>query len=345
MTHGKWTAAAFLWAPLMAFAYSAAEAADVTYAPGSRVGLVTGEGLTPSKRFPGFEDSGRGVRVVASELPGSAYTRIELAIAETPELPGQPERFETALGPAYLSHEQSTMGDKEIEQFAMITRTGRSAALVTVQIPKAATSAWPEAAVRNMLATVALRQEVPVDEQFAQLPFKIHDLGGFRTVRTLTPGRVVLLSDGEGDDAVDHPTSMVVTFGQGAPNSAEDRGRFAQLLMGSLPGLKNARVTLSEPMRIGTAPGFETRMEAVLDNSETPVVLVQWLRFATSGFIRMVGVAPRDEWESVSPRLRAIRDTLEVKVAYPIPPAAPAPTAPVSPAIFELGATYIEARN
>ncbi len=114
-----------------------------------------------------------------------------------------------------------------------------------------------------MLASVALRREVPIDEQFSQLPFKIHDLGGFRTVRTLTPGRVMLLSDGEGDDAVDHPTSMVVSFGQGAPNSAEDRGRFAQFLMGALPGLKNIRFTLSEPMRLGTAPGFETRMEAV----------------------------------------------------------------------------------
>lgn len=326
MTHRKWTAAALVWAPLMAVACGAAQAADVTYALGSRVGLVTGERLTPSKRFPGFEDYGQGVRVVTSELPESAYTRIELAIAQTPDLPGQPERFETALGPAYLSREHATMGDEDVEQFALITHTGRSAALVTVQIPKNAAPVWPETAVRTMLATVALRHEVPIDEQFSQLPFKIHDLGGFRTVRTLTPGRVMLLSDGEGDDAIDHPNSMVVSFGQGAPNSAEDRGRFAQLLMGALPGLKNIRFTLSEPMRIGTAPGFETRMEAVMEKSNTPVVLVQWLRFATSGFIRMVGVAPRDEWESVAPRLRAIRDSLEVRTAYPPPVATPAPS-------------------
>ncbi len=149
MTHWKWTAAAFLWAPLTAFACGGAQAADVTYALGSRVGLVTGEKLTPSKRFPGFEDSGQGVRVVASELPESAYTRIELAISETPDLPGQPERFETALGPAYLSREHATMGDEDVEQFALITRSGRSATLVTVQIPKNAAPVWPEAAVRD----------------------------------------------------------------------------------------------------------------------------------------------------------------------------------------------------
>ncbi len=96
--------------------------------------------------------------------------------------------------------------------------------------------------------------------------------------------------------------------------------------MGALPGLKNIRFTLSEPMRLGTAPGFETRMEAVMEKSNTPVVLVQWLRFATSGFIRMVGVAPRDEWDSVYPRLRAIRDSLEVKTTYPPPVATPAPS-------------------
>jgi hypothetical protein len=325
MTHWKWTAAAFLWAPLIAFACNEAKADEVTYAPGSRLGLVTGERLTPSKRFPGFEDYGQGVRVLASELPESAYTRIELAIAETPDLPGQPERFETALGPAYLSREHSTLGDEDVEQFAMVAHTGRSAALVTVQIPRNATTAWPETAIRTMLATVALRRDVPIDEQFAQLPFKIHDLGGFRTVRTLTPGRVMLLSDGAGDDAVDHPTSMVVSFGQGAPNSAEDRGRFAKLLMGALPGLTNIRFTLSEPMRLGTAPGFETRMEAV-DKSGTPVVMVQWLRFASNGFIRMVGVAPRDEWESINLRLRAIRDSLEVRTVYPPPVATPAPS-------------------
>lgn len=323
MTQVMRIAAAFVWAPLMAFACSAAEAADVTYALGSRVGLVTGEGLTPSTRFPGFEDSGSGVRVVASELPESAYTSIEHAIAETPSLPGQPEKVETALGPAYLSHEQARLGGEEIEQFALIARAGRSAALVTVQVPKSAATAWPETTVRSMLATVALRREVPPDEQFAQLPFKIHDIGGFRTMRTLTPGRVVLFSDGEGDDAVDNPVSMVVSVAQGAPNSAEDRGRFAQLLMASLPGVKNARFTLSEPMRIGTAPGFETRMEAVMEKSGTPVVLVQWLRFSTTGFIQMIGAAPRDAWDYIFPRLRAIRDTVEVKAGFPhVTPAA-----------------------
>lgn len=343
MTQVMRIAAAFVWAPLMAFAYGPADAAEISYAPGSRVGLVTGEGLSPSRRFPGFEDSGRGVRVMASELPESAYTRIELAIAETPFLPGQPELVETGLGPAYLSHEQAKLGDEDIEQFALIARAGRSAALVTVQVPRSAATVWPESAVRSMLASVAIRREVPVDEQFANLPFKIHDLGGFRTVRTITPGRVVLLSDGEGDDAVDHPVSMVVSLGQGAPGSAEARGQFAKMLMTSLPGIRDARVTLSEPMRVGTAPGFETRMEAVMEKSGMPIVVVQWLRFATSGFIQMVGIAPRDEWDRIYPRLRAIRDTVEVKVAYPPPP--PAPTAPVSATVFELAANYVQIRN
>ncbi len=41
--------------------------------------------------------------------------------------------------------------------------------------------------------------------------------------------------------------------------------------------------------------------------------MVQWLRFGGGGFIRMLGSAPKDEWEKAFPRLRAVRDGIEPK--------------------------------
>ena len=38
------------------------------------------------------------------------------------------------------------------------------------------------------------------------------------------------------------------------------------------------------------------------------VAIVQWLRFGSGGFVRMVGFAPKETWSESFPRFRAIRD-------------------------------------
>jgi hypothetical protein len=36
--------------------------------------------------------------------------------------------------------------------------------------------------------------------------------------------------------------------------------------------------------------------------------MVQWVRFTGGGFIRMVAVAPTEQWDSAFTRFRAVRD-------------------------------------
>jgi hypothetical protein len=184
---------------------------------------------------------------------------------------------------------------------------------VTVQIPASAAGGYSAEAVKRMLASIALRDAVPLKEQLALLPFDLNDLAGFKTVRTLAVGQSVLLSDGDADSALDNPTSMIIAVSRGGPGPSEDRGRFARQLVESVPGLKSGRVTTSEPMRIGGGQGYETRMEAVMAKGDVEITLVQWLRFGSGGFIRMVGMAPKDDWSKVFPRLRAVRDGIELK--------------------------------
>jgi hypothetical protein len=79
-----------------------------------------------------------------------------------------------------------------------------------------------------------------------------------------------------------------------------------------IPGLREMRVTVSEPIRIDGAPGFETRIDAISGKSNTPVTVVQWLRFGGgTTAIRVIGSAPRDQWEQAFPRFRAVRDGIE----------------------------------
>lgn len=299
---------------LLILGISPALSAEPSYAPGSRIGFVVIEGLKPSRAFSGFEDQDKGVSVVAAELPESAYSAVESALSQKAQgTASRPQRIETALGPAYLSRQTAQLSGESTEQFAMMAKAGKATAFVTVQVPKRSATTYPEAAIRKMLASISLRDEVPLKEQLSLLPFDVNELAGFKTIRTLAPGQSILLTDGEGDAALDNPVSMIITVSRGGPREQEDRGRFARQLIESLPGLKSGRVTTSEPMRVGGSQGYETRMDGVLAKGDVEVTLVQWLRFGGGAYVRMVGMAPKDKWSEVFPRLRAVRDGIEPK--------------------------------
>jgi hypothetical protein len=38
--------------------------------------------------------------------------------------------------------------------------------------------------------------------------------------------------------------------------------------------------------------------------------LVQWIRFGSTGFMRIIGVSSKDDWDRMFPRFRAVRDGL-----------------------------------
>ena len=46
--------------------------------------------------------------------------------------------------------------------------------------------------------------------------------------------------------------------------------------------MRDAHITMSEPLRIDGQPGYETRIDATSGKDNTPVTVVQWLRFGGS---------------------------------------------------------------
>jgi hypothetical protein len=104
---------------------------------------------------------------------------------------------------------------------------------------------------------------------------------------------------------------MVIGLIGTAPAQPEDRGRFAQQAATTIPGVRDARITMSEPIRIDGQPGFETRVDATSGKDNTTVTVVQWLRFGGSNTLRMIGSAPRDQWTTAFPRFRAVRDGIQ----------------------------------
>ena len=288
-------------------------AADPAYPPGVRVGLAPLVGLVPAKTFTGFETSDHGVKVLITELAPAAFGEVETAFKSNPAgMTLKPEGLETAAGTAYYTVENARDASGILRRYSMIVAGGSFTGYIAVQVPENAMRIYTDDAVRQMFASAVVRKEVPLDEQLGLLPFKVTEMSGFKTVRTLSPGGALLLADATDEARIEsNPFVVVGTIGS-APDKASDRGRFAQQAATQIPGLREGRITMSEPVRIEGLPGYETRLEATSGKDNTPVSVVQWLRFGSGNMaMRIIGSAPREEWTKAFPRFRAIRDGIE----------------------------------
>ena len=150
---------------------------------------------------------------------------------------------------------------------------------VAVQVPENASKIYTDDAVRQMFASAVIRNEVPVEEQLGLMPFKISELSSFKNVRTLAPGAALILSDGDEKTGFEVAPFMIIGLIGSTAASPDDRGRFAQQIATTIPGVRDGRITMSEPVRIDGQPGYETRIDAISGKDNTPVTIVQWLRF------------------------------------------------------------------
>ena len=179
---------------------------------------------------------------------------------------------------------------------------------VAVQVPENASKIYTDDAVRQMFASAVIRTEVPVEEQLGLLPFKMSELSNFKNIRTLAPGAALILADSDEKAGFEAAPFMIIGLIGSTAASPDDRGRFAQQIATTIPGVRDGRITMSEPVRIDGQPGYETRIDATSGKDNTPVTIVQWLRFGAQTSMRIIGSSPRDDWTKAFPRFRAVRD-------------------------------------
>lgn len=294
-------------------ASSPALAADPVFPSGARVGLVPAEGLNVAKEFLGFESEDQKVKVGVAEIPPAAFTTVEAAVKEgKPTGTGsKPEPFETAAGKAFITSDTGKDGSTAVRLYSVIVAGDKFTGYIIAQAREDAAKPVSDEAMRKMLASAKLRNEVPVQEQLSLMPFKIGELSDFKTVRTLAPRSSILLTDGSEDTTLDGAPYMVIGLTAAGPEKADDRGRFAQQVAATIPGIRNARITSSEPMRIDGTAGYETRIEATAGKNDTPVNVVQWLRFGGGSSLRIIASSTRDDWPKAFPRFRAVRDGID----------------------------------
>src|SRR5262249_44711455 len=145
-------------------------------------------------------------------------------------------------------------------------------------------------------ATLTARDHVPDTEQLTLVPFRVGDTAGMRLVRVV-PGVAVQFTDGPKDtlEALEQP-QLVIAAASGGPQQPGDRDQFARNAMSGLPPMKEVRITSSESMRIGGQAGYEVRATGKDAQTGKDIEIVQWLRFGTGAYLRILGLAPKEGW-------------------------------------------------
>jgi len=289
--------------------------AEPFFPPGLRIGLEPPGDMKLSSRFPGFEDTERKAVMAILDLPGSAYRELETAAFSKAQLDLQDARRESfpfASGIGFLITGTAQQNGTTVHRWSLLAMAVGSVPnltmLINVEVPESALSVYSDAVIRKALATVAFRP-APIQEQLGLMPFKFSDLAGFQVMQVLPTGSVIL---GEGKADGDEPQPfMIVSVERNGPAEAGDRALFARDLLSNAP-VRELRLQSSEPMRINGAPGHEIRAQAKGPRGDT-VSLVQWLRFGTGGFLRIIGLSPTDKWDQSFGRFRTVRDGIDTR--------------------------------
>jgi hypothetical protein len=287
--------------------------AEPVFPPGLRIGLELPGDLKPSTRFSGFEDFDRKVAFTILDLPASAYAELSREANAAPQhglAATKRENFSFRSGSGLLISGSVKVNGVTLHKWILLAAAAADkdlTALINVEVPEPALTVYSDAVVRKALASVTFRP-MPVQEQLGLLPFKLAQLAGFRVMKVLPTG--VILIDGPSDDLSAHP-QMFVTIGHGAPEQADDRARFARDLLSATP-LRDLRMQSADAMRIGGQAGYEIRAEAAGSNGK-PIMVAQWLRFSGGNFMRIVGIGSKDVWDPLFTRFRAVRDGIELR--------------------------------
>jgi hypothetical protein len=277
-----------------------------------------------SQIFQGFEDREKSVAILLTALPPAAYAQFEKAdSAEDLKRQGVVVETQEPLtlpsGKAFLVIGHDVDGPKDAaastlkgsRTWLLVASTPELTALVTARVPESARDAYPDAAIRASLTSLAIRPEVPAEEQLALLPFKLGALAGFK-IGPIFPGRAIVLTDvaAQGPQRT-IPPSITVTLLPGTSPEPSERDEIARAIFRTIPNLKEVRITELQSLRFGGQQGHELMATAKEAESGADLNLVQWLRFGAGASLHLVGVAPSAAWTQAYARFRSVRDGIE----------------------------------
>lgn len=292
-----------------------AAGAEPVFPTGSRIGLDPPGSMQPSTMVRGFEDRDAPAVILIGEMPPAAYAEVEkglaaAALSKQGLVEDRREKFTLSDGNGILISGHQEADGKTLRKWLLLAALPKLTALIAVQAPDN-DKAYNDDSIRTALATIRVRETVPIDELMRLVPIVFEDLSGMRPIRVAPPGGV-LLTDGPKDttEAAEQPM-LAVSLGTGGPEKASDRDNFARGLLGGMNEFKDARVVSRDLIRLGGTHTHEIQAEGKDLKTGVPMRLVQWVRFGTGGYIRLVGIASAERWREAFPRFRGVRDGMK----------------------------------
>ena len=213
-------------------------------------------------------------------------------------------------GKAFLVVARQNVGGISLHKWILAAAAKDLTAVVTFEIPDEARESYPDAAIRAALASVAVRNTVPIDEQLSLLPFRMGELSGFQ-VGGIIAGRAVMLTDPV-PDGRENAARLVIALAPGGPAQVSERDLFARDALTGMANLADMRIVSSEPLRIGGQQGHQIMARGKDARTGTDFTIVQWIRFGGSAYVQFVGTAPSATWTGAYARFRHVRDGIEL---------------------------------
>jgi hypothetical protein len=293
-----------------------AQAEDLIFPTGSRIGLIPPPGMVASKNFLGFQDAEKDSAILLATRPAAIFSEIEKSI-DTDALKKQSitvdkhETIQLGFGPGTLVTGKQ-IDAKIYRKWLLVAQTGDVTVLVNAQVPEKE-AAYPDAAIRAAIASVAVRAAVPDTEKLSSLPFNIGDLAGFH-IQSVLLGHAVSLIDNPNAQPTDafEPRMVIAAF-PGGPNETDDRGQFARVAFDQIVGIKDVKFTMSEPLRLRGQTGYQTMAQAKDMRTNADLMVAQWLRFGGGAFMQIIGMSKTSEWPAALTRMRTVRDSITPK--------------------------------
>jgi hypothetical protein len=131
-------------------------------------------------------------------------------------------------------------------------------------------------------------------------------------VQAIPTGTAILTSGPSDATIASQQPFFMIQLAAGTPGP-EERESFARRLLTATAGFDQLSVVASGPMHFGAQQGHELIAEGKDLKNGVELSFVQWLRFGSSGYMRMVGIARRDAWTEAFPHMRTLRDGVQFK--------------------------------
>ena len=287
------------------------------FPPGLSVGLVPPPGMEPATAFSGFQDAAAKASILVAELPATAFAVIskldDAALRQRAAITVLRRRsLKIGGAPALLlagTQAAAGAGDRQGDRqgdrkWVLVAGAPALTAMVTVQVPAAAARGYPDGVVEAALATVAFRQGAPPADALAALPFTLGDLAGFRVVRALVGGSVLLTEGRLDTDPNLAQPRLIVSWQRQPPVPPALRESYARRRL----EVAQLRDPVYSPTEVFQQGGDWLLIEATGADfaSGRATYAFQALLFAGNGVLQAFGLARAELRPAVAPRFRKV---------------------------------------